>query len=203
MGYVSLGAGFMRSRQVLGIAALLALVSTPAKAALVEFDFSENNGGGYFQVNTTNLTIDPSGYQITTGNLLGGGDYTHYYPPTPGSAALTCLVSCQAVFTTQGSGASSGLVTLTLSFANVLDDSLWNGPQTVSALELNSSGVPAHDGIAATGVRTDIGTIERTVLIADPITAVPEPSTWAMLILGFAGIGFMAYRRCAAVGKCS
>ena len=27
------------------------------------------------------------------------------------------------------------------------------------------------------------------------ITAVPEPSTWAMLILGFAGIGFMAYRR--------
>jgi hypothetical protein len=25
--------------------------------------------------------------------------------------------------------------------------------------------------------------------------AVPEPATWAMLILGFAGIGFMAYRR--------
>ena len=29
-----------------------------------------------------------------------------------------------------------------------------------------------------------------------PITpSVPEPSTWAMLLLGFAGIGFMAYRR--------
>jgi outer membrane lipase/esterase len=27
------------------------------------------------------------------------------------------------------------------------------------------------------------------------LNAVPEPSTWAMLILGFAGIGFMAYRR--------
>jgi hypothetical protein len=26
-------------------------------------------------------------------------------------------------------------------------------------------------------------------------TAVPEPSTWAMMILGFFGIGFMAYRR--------
>jgi hypothetical protein len=25
--------------------------------------------------------------------------------------------------------------------------------------------------------------------------AVPEPSTWAMLLLGFAGVGFMAYRR--------
>ena len=27
------------------------------------------------------------------------------------------------------------------------------------------------------------------------IGAVPEPSTWAMMILGFAGVGFMAYRR--------
>jgi hypothetical protein len=26
-------------------------------------------------------------------------------------------------------------------------------------------------------------------------SAVPEPSTWAMIILGFAGMGFMAYRR--------
>ncbi len=26
-------------------------------------------------------------------------------------------------------------------------------------------------------------------------SAVPEPSTWAMMILGFAGIGFMAYRQ--------
>jgi hypothetical protein len=27
------------------------------------------------------------------------------------------------------------------------------------------------------------------------VSAAPEPSTWAMMILGFAGIGFMAYRR--------
>jgi hypothetical protein len=24
---------------------------------------------------------------------------------------------------------------------------------------------------------------------------VPEPSTWAMMILGFSGVGFMTYRR--------
>jgi hypothetical protein len=40
---------------------------------------------------------------------------------------------------------------------------------------------------------------EGTVLItvAGPVLAepVPEPSTWAMMILGFAGVGFMAYRR--------
>jgi len=27
------------------------------------------------------------------------------------------------------------------------------------------------------------------------VSAVPEPSTWAMLLIGFAGVGFMAYRR--------
>ena len=27
------------------------------------------------------------------------------------------------------------------------------------------------------------------------LTAVPEPSTWAMMILGFAGVGFLAHRR--------
>lgn len=27
------------------------------------------------------------------------------------------------------------------------------------------------------------------------IAAVPEPTTWAMMVLGFAGVGFMAYRR--------
>jgi hypothetical protein len=33
------------------------------------------------------------------------------------------------------------------------------------------------------------------VTLVSSVAAVPEPSTWAMMILGFAGIGFMAYRR--------
>jgi hypothetical protein len=32
-------------------------------------------------------------------------------------------------------------------------------------------------------------------------TAVPEPSTWAMLLLSFAGVGFMAYRRNAKLAS--
>jgi PEP-CTERM motif len=27
-------------------------------------------------------------------------------------------------------------------------------------------------------------------------SAVPEPSTWAMLLLGFAGLGYAGFRRC-------
>jgi hypothetical protein len=31
--------------------------------------------------------------------------------------------------------------------------------------------------------------------VPDSVSAVPEPSTWAMLLIGFAGISFMVYRR--------
>ena len=33
------------------------------------------------------------------------------------------------------------------------------------------------------------------VFVATAVSGIPEPSTWAMMILGFAGVGFMAYRR--------
>jgi len=39
----------------------------------------------------------------------------------------------------------------------------------------------------------DIGGVFSFGTIA--VTAVPETSTWAMIVLGFAGIGFLAYRR--------
>jgi hypothetical protein len=50
----------------------------------------------------------------------------------------------------------------------------------------------------ALGISPDIANAlavaaEDTLLAGAP--AVPEPSTWAMMILGFAGIGFMTYRR--------
>jgi hypothetical protein len=38
-------------------------------------------------------------------------------------------------------------------------------------------------------------TLDFSPGIGNSVDAVPEPSTWAMMILGFAGLGFMAYRR--------
>jgi hypothetical protein len=49
------------------------------------------------------------------------------------------------------------------------------------------------------GTPGDVGADTPLTQLADfslvQISAVPEPSTWAMLILGFAGVGFLAYRR--------
>jgi hypothetical protein len=42
---------------------------------------------------------------------------------------------------------------------------------------------------------TNTGEFYQAQLDAIAVQAVPEPSTWAMMILGFAGVGFLAYRR--------
>jgi hypothetical protein len=60
------------------------------------------------------------------------------------------------------------------------------------------SRVRITNGNAALGP-TDGGGIDVVVmddfLYGEPIAAVPEPSTWAMMLIGFAGVGFMTYRR--------
>jgi hypothetical protein len=40
-----------------------------------------------------------------------------------------------------------------------------------------------------------VATGAQTNTLAVQVSGVPEPSTWAMMILGFLGIGFMAYRQ--------
>ena len=50
------------------------------------------------------------------------------------------------------------------------------------------------DSIKLTSNDSDYFLIDN-VQLGGNVSAVPEPSTWAMLILGFAGVGYMAYRR--------
>jgi PEP-CTERM motif len=50
------------------------------------------------------------------------------------------------------------------------------------------------------GPSNDQGDLLALVEVSSPVSvsvspAVPEPSTWAMMVLGFAGIAFVAYRR--------
>jgi hypothetical protein len=60
---------------------------------------------------------------------------------------------------------------------------------------LNAQAATADGGPLATEVHSLEGT--QSFVGTDPslTTGIPEPSTWAMMILGFAGVGFMSYRR--------
>jgi hypothetical protein len=79
----------------------------------------------------------------------------------------------------------------------------WNGTENHFAgpIDFTIAGISVSDFIhnpegywAAADVQGSIGTGEA----AGPIgihTAIPEPSTWAMMLLGFAGLGFAGYRK--------
>jgi hypothetical protein len=56
---------------------------------------------------------------------------------------------------------------------------------------------PTIESINTTGFRfLDMSAVAGNVLLREiDASAVPEPSTWAMMLLGFAGLGFFGYRR--------
>jgi hypothetical protein len=80
-------------------------------------------------------------------------------------------------------------------------------PTDLLTFQLNSAAVAAlNDGIGnglfSIGATKELNEIfsgseadGNQLLILDVSPAVPEPSTWAMMILGFLGLGFLAYRR--------
>jgi PEP-CTERM motif len=45
------------------------------------------------------------------------------------------------------------------------------------------------------GERLQLDALSVTVSDTSSVAAVPEPSTWAMMVLGFGGLGFLSYRR--------
>jgi hypothetical protein len=54
---------------------------------------------------------------------------------------------------------------------------------------------PHPSQIVITGITRGEGGLITGRMTVAPLAALPEPSTWAMMILGFCGLGFMAYRR--------
>jgi hypothetical protein len=104
----------------------------------------------------------------------------------------------KVVFSQPGNGSSTFDATLTGSINN--DDGnvfiTFGGAQTITFA--GGSFKLLVDDISLGDVRhqSDNTSDPITGHISDVvITAVPEPSTWAMMILGFFGVGFMAYRR--------
>jgi PEP-CTERM motif len=73
------------------------------------------------------------------------------------------------------------------------------GPTGVNEFEVlgidPSLGLDPNNPVAFVTALTFEGTGTFTGTMTPVTSDVPEPSTWAMMVLGFAGIGFMAYRR--------
>jgi hypothetical protein len=73
-----------------------------------------------------------------------------------------------------------------------------NAPSLGQVLELSFTGsLVGFTGGTITGQAVTTSDLGVALFVVNPggsITPIPEPSTWAMMLLGFAGLGYAAYR---------
>jgi hypothetical protein len=176
---------------IAGCAAALAVASAqPAKAALFSYDVSYALAG---KTVTGDIVLDcdscnVSGHLLSwslsySGQTASGTTATFAgtdLSATPTSIIFTPTVSADAIFA-QGTTVSN-----TLAF--------YFGHPIVIAGACVEGGSSAGYGACSAGVLLPaVATGPLTIATIAP--GVAESSTWAMMILGFAGVGFMAYRR--------
>jgi hypothetical protein len=149
---------------------------------------------GLFAGNLLNLDASPFGDSNSNRNYLaaGGGG---------GSVELAML---------KGPKTSFGMLWGTLDYGDTRNLITFNTGQTISGNDVHDAciaqGFACNDGLTNVWLRVDNLDAFNKATFSDAdansfefavssVAAVPEPSTWAMMLLGFAGVGFMAYRR--------
>jgi hypothetical protein len=152
-------------------------------------------GGEVINITTTTATTTGSGNAIITPAAVSPGNNDIF-----SSATFTPALHNYTSFSTQGQlpGPTDGSVTITLvdnggqtfTWTDVAHNALF-GPFGVEAI-FGTGETISSVTVSTTG--TD-GFVNLKLLDFGFATAVPEASTWAMMILGFMGVGFMAYRR--------
>jgi hypothetical protein len=200
------------SSAAVALAALgfLSVAPTGARADLVlnntnGFATCPSGGCGTITLGTeTSTTLDVS-YSAASGFFFHGGAVGLNLDVTAGTTfSIASSPVPSPLTTTAGSGNEDGFGSFNFiaqfspsihvtsgSFEIVLSGGTFLNPLLIA----NNNG-----GTFAAQMGCDAGTTGCTNSNAltgfvGGVAPVPEPSTWAMLILGFAGIGFMAYRR--------
>lgn len=165
----------MRISAVAFAFALSFAAAAPASAAVYNFSFTE--------------TTDLFGPDI----LNGSGTFTTSGP------ALS--IGGQTAFAVTGiTGTLNGSAILPA--VGTIGDYYTTGPYFLDGSGINISNAAglnvnffdqSNNGLYRVNVMNQL--ITGYVTATSSVAAVPEPSTWAMLILGFVGVGFMAYQR--------
>jgi hypothetical protein len=189
--------GFLR---LISGAALCAL-ATQASASIVIYDATllgssespanASPGTGFAQVTIDNVA-DTMNVIVTFSGLVAPNTASHIHcctaTPGIGTAGVATTVP---TFTGFPTGVTSGTYNNTF---DMLLASSYN-PAFITTTPLAAFGV-LQTGLNAGDAYLNIhSTSFPGGEIRGFLHAVPEPSTWAMMILGFAGVGFMAYRR--------
>jgi hypothetical protein len=168
---------------------LSSLINNPTSAGQEVSDIS-------FILSNTPTSLSLTSQSGVLINIGAGGTVT----PVAGSPTHwgVSLTGSTVLLETAGSAAVGGqpidLIIGTGPFTNANASIIQHNPSIdgTGTFTLSALGVTANTAIS--GVIFSFGTGPDTFL-PGTVRAVPEISTWAMMVLGFAGIGFLAYRR--------
>jgi hypothetical protein len=165
---------------------------------------SAGTGGGQSTaVTLSGGTKTPGAYNLAALEALpivsppvtvGGVSYTGVSLYNFVNPSNTSTITSQIVVTT----ATDGYV-VAYSLAE-LDPAYGGNPDDILTYASTGADFPA-DAVARTVLPNDNkhGRWNSNLATVTVGAAVPEPSTWAMMVLGFGGLGFMGYRRSKAV----
>ena len=134
----------------------------------------------------SNSTADVTAQQNAIDLLLGAGAYTVNYTALVGAGDVVSggdLTALNALLAGAG-----GQVLLGIHWGNVPDPAGATAYGNVSGFYLWNNATAGSIHLTSTGGYSDAVLYKATA-------AVPEPATWAMMLLGFAGIGATMRRR--------
>jgi hypothetical protein len=159
-----------------------------------EFIITESSTGAFSTALNPVYSTDPGPYD--------GNDDTYIGVINNSSTPLHSItVSSPNAFGFDG----DGIDTFTTFTSSTGDTTGYGGPDVtfinISADLSTGTVVFGPNGIAGGG-GTDIFSLEEAVALNTLVvtSGVPEPSTWAMMMLGFIGLGFLARRRKGLAG---
>jgi hypothetical protein len=173
---------FLKGMGAFATGTLLALMLSAGSASASTWNFSFADAGGDSATGQFVTTGSGPNYAITSiagtfdGQTIAGLDAAYAGPDN--------------TFYSAGPYVSFGGLSFDLAGGPLTQVNVWYG---------NANGFNGFTGVNywldinppdTAGFGPDAGP-----LTSFTVTAVPEPSTWAMMVLGFAGVGFMAYRR--------
>lgn len=206
----------------------ISVAASAANAAVVSWaSLTSDDGSSVFgSIGTIGVTysggfqfdqLNNAGTDYWTTSGVGSPNYTQGLVNRPTGSDIIAL-----------SAAGTGTITFSAPVENVfIAFNSWNGANVSfsSPFTIVSQGcgywgcgtfTPNGTNTGFTGTGETVGVLEFSGLqtsitftdnvdenwhgLTVGISAVPEPSTWAMLLLGFAGLGWAAYRRASAKG---
>jgi hypothetical protein len=216
------GLGVVATSVAITVASMLA--AQPAAALVINFatlvpPLPVTNSFGFYFTTTRPYSLD--GFTFNT-NLGGSWDLGAFVTGSPshpigGDSTTSLSLNGNSTLTIQSSGGTFGLTSVDLAkwyvgqsgytFDVTFTGNLAGGGQVSQTFSVtdNTGGTPVLSTYDFSGF-SNLTSVEvaqgswaaDTAWQMDNLvvtTAVPELSTWAMLLFGFAGVGFMAYRR--------